>query len=166
MFALPQFAGIQAPAYCQYLPTPYMTPQMPGMLPNLQDTREKRTLSPTTVTSPTTINDKKRRRNESGDIGETGDSSDSAKEPTMLDLKTYMDAIMTRLNTTATKVDILSINDKITAQNLEFDQLKSHMQKHEDDLKKLQGIIDEGLASSLHRNFQAAAGVPVCRQQI
>ena len=40
----------------------------------------------------------------------------------MQGFKTYMDAIMARLNTTATKVDISSINDKIVAQNLEIEQ--------------------------------------------
>ena len=155
MFTLQQFASMQTPAYCQFLPNPYMTPQIPAMIPNAnQDTREKRFLSPTTLISPTAINDEKRRRNEGGDTDDNG--SDSTKEPTMLDLKTYMDALMARLNTTATKVDISAINDKITAQNVEIDQLKSRMQKHDEDIKKLQTIVDEGVAASLNRKLRSA----------
>ena len=132
-----------------------MTPQIP-ILPNINlDAREKRILSPTTITSPTAINEEKRRRDET-DIIADGDGGDSAREPTMLDLKTYMDAIMARLNTTATKVDVSAINDKITAQNIEIDQLKSRMQKHEDDLKKIQATVDEEVAASLQRKFQTA----------
>ena len=154
MFAPQQFAGMQTPAYCQFLPNPYMTPQIPTMIPNVhQDTREKRNLSPTTLTSPSAINDEKRQRNESGDID---DRIDSGKEPTMLDLKTTMDAIMARLSTTATKVDISTINDKITAQNVEIEQMKVRMQKHDEDLKKLQTIIDEGVAATLHGKLQTA----------
>ena len=74
----------------------------------------------------------------------------------MTDLKTAMDAILTRLNTTATKVDVATINDKITAQNCEIEQLKTKMQKHEDKMKKMQSIIDEGVAASLHRKLQTA----------
>ena len=154
MFAPQQYPGLQPQAYCQYLPAPFMPQQMTPLLPNnQQDVREKRNLSPTTPISPTAISEEKRRRNQSGD---DIDSDSVSKEPTMTDLKTYMDAIMARLNTTATKIDIASINDKITAQNLEIDQLKSRMQKHDEEMKKLQTTIDEGVAARLHRNLESA----------
>ena len=158
MFAPQQYPGIQAPPYCQYIPNPFMTPQMPTMLPNPpQDNREKRNWSPNTNTSPSTLNEEKRRRNESGDnVIPTSGNTNDLKEPTMLDLKTYMDAIMTRLNTTAAKIDITSINDKITAQNIEIDQLKVRVNKHEEVMKNLQATIDEGVAASLTRKLQSA----------
>ena len=160
MFAPQQYPGIPGPPYCQYIPNPFMTPQIPSMIPNMQqDTGEKRNWSPNTNTSPSTLNEEKRKRNESGDL-ENRESSgpDEKKEPTMTDLKTYMDAIMARLNTTATKIDISSLNDRISAQNIEIEQIKVKMQKHDDEMKNLQTIIDEEVAASLSRKLQTADG--------
>ena len=160
MFAPQQYPGLQGPIYGQYLPSPFIQPQMIPVLPNFQpDNREKRNLSPTTTVSPTINcnNEEKRRRNESGDIDDKVGDNAMYKEPTMTNLKTYMDAIMARLNTTATKIDVASINDRLTAQSVEFEQLRTRLQKQEGNIEKIQSQIDEGLAASLARK-QGTAG--------
>ena len=151
MFAPTQYPGMQQTGYCQFVPTPFVQTQIPQQIPPFQG--EKRNLSPNAVISPTLNIDDKRRRNEDPD-NDQNQLIDN--EPTMTDLKTAMDAILTRLNTTATKVDVATINDKITAQNCEIEQLKTKMQKHEEEMKKLQTIIDEGVAANLHRKLQTA----------
>ena len=95
-------------------------------------------------------------RNGSIELEDDNQERQTSKEPTMTDLKTAMDAILTRLNATATKVDVANINDKIAAQNVEIDQLKNKMVMQEDNLKKLQSLFDEGLAASLQRKLGSA----------
>ena len=160
MFAPTQYPGLQQPTgFCQFVPAPYL-PQVEPQIPNFQQIQgEKRVLSPNATTSPSTTNEDKRQRNVSEDIDEGLSAPESAPQPTMTDLKTAMDAILARLNTTATKVDIASINDKITAQNIEIDQLKTRMIKHEEDMKKLQSLVDEGVAGNLNRKPESAVGV-------
>ena len=137
------------------MPTSFI-PQVPTQIPTFQQVQgEKRILSPN-ATPPNKTQDDKRQRNGSTDMEEGLSTTESDQGPTMTDLKTAMDAILTRLNTTATKVDIASINDKIMAQNLEIDQLKTKMGKHEEDMKKLQSLFDESVAANLNRKPESA----------
>ena len=160
MFATAQYPGLQQPTgYCQFVPAPFLPTQVQPQIPTFQQ-GEKRLLSPNAIISPTATKEDKRLRNGSGEPEDKMSTSDSEQEPTMSDLKTAMDAILARLGTTATKVDIASINDKITAQNVEIDQIKTKMVKQEEDLKKLQSLFDGTVAANLNRKPETAEGEP------
>ena len=70
-------------------------------------------------------------------------------EVTMADLKVTLDGIMIRLASTATKADITQIEDKVTAQNMEIQQMKVKLNAQDDNLRKLQSTVDECVAANL-----------------
>ena len=71
------------------------------------------------------------------------------RDVTMADLKLTLDSITIRLATTATKADITQIDDKVTAQNMEFQQIKMKLTTQEDNIRKLQNTVDECVAANL-----------------
>ena len=80
---------------------------------------------------------------------EEGEMTAVTSDVTMADLKLTLDSIMIRLATTATKADIMQIDDKVTAQNMEIQQIKKTLTTHEVDIRKLQNTVDECVAANL-----------------
>ena len=154
MFAPSPFTGFQQTPYCQYLPQQGFLPQAP-QLPQLSQllqaayhTPGKRNLSSSSI--PTTTPEEKRQRNNNTVIeGEEGEMSTVTSEVTMADLKLTLDGITIRLASTATKADVTQIEDKVTMQNIEIQQLKTRMTTQDDNIRKLQSSIDECVAANL-----------------
>ena len=74
-----------------------------------------------------TPEEKRQRNNSTVMEGEEGEMSTVTWEVTMADLKLTLDGITIRLASMATKADITQIEDKVTAQNIEIQQLKTRM---------------------------------------
>ena len=103
------------------------------------DIRQKRLLSPTSDVD-LNLNDKRVKGNEkTTDFTETNEADPvldimadlPEKEPTLLDLKRYMDVILAQANgngkkieNLATKTDFQEVEDQMTAQGTEIDQLR------------------------------------------
>ena len=80
------------------------------------------------------------------------------KEPSLLELKRYMDTILTRVSDNgkkienlATKQDYQEIKDQLTAQGTEINQLRLEVTKLKKSVKDVEENIDSQLAQKLNR---------------
>ena len=154
MFAPSPFRGFQQAPYCEYLPQQVFLPQAPQLpqLPQLPQaayqTPGKRNLSSSSI--PTTTPDEKRQRSNNTLFEEDkGEMSAVTREVTMADLKLTLVGITIRLASTATKADITQIEDKVTPQNMEIQQMKMKLSTQDDNIRKLQSTVDDCVAANL-----------------
>ena len=99
-------------------------PQLPQLPQAAYQTPGKRNLSSSSI--PTTTPEEKRQRSNNSLVeDEEGEMTAVTNDVTMADLKLTLDSIMIRLATTATKADLTQIDDKVTAQNMEIQQIKN-----------------------------------------
>ena len=122
---------------------------------------KKRLLSPGNVNLVNTPDDK-RRRNDSLVIEEDEPAQplnmEPEQQPSLLDLKKSIDAIITSLNLTASKEDIKNLaskndiktlDDRLLAHDQEIGQLRDEIKTLKGNIDSLQSNVDSQLAASL-----------------
>ena len=136
---------------------------------------KKRVYSPNTVVSPTSApNQEKKTRKNSIEIDEINPSPvemepDPETMPqqdlTMADLKSWMNKISNQLSETvklenikdlASKADLDTINDRITAQGTEINQIRDELNKCQQDITQLRTQFDLTTAQELDRKQGSA----------
>ena len=121
---------------------------------------QKRLLSPESNTNPNT--EDKRRCNDSLEIDEIAPSQveNMEQEITLLDLKKLLDGVIVQLKDTAkaddllnlaSKQDIKEIDDRVTAQSQEINQLRTQMSTLQNNFNSLQSTVDGQLAANMAR---------------
>ena len=85
------------------------------------------------------------------------------KELTLIDIKRYMDTILTQVNANgqaiknlATKQDIIEINDQLTAHGTELDQLKVEVKSLKNSIKEIETNVDLQIAQKVNRMTETA----------
>ena len=128
------------------------------------DYRAKRLLSPgsTNVEIP---EDKRLKANDSNEVEEidTPHLNMDPEQKNEEDLKRYMDTILAlvdkngeALTHLATKQEITELNDQVTAQGTEIDQLKSEVKTLKKSIKDIEDNFDRHIAEKVNRTFQTA----------
>ena len=136
--------------------------------PTTPDLSRKRVLSPTTISPSNEQLNEKKFRKDSIEIDEIEPSQvemEKDDDLTMSDLKVWMSTILTQLSTTvkvedlkdlATQGDIQLLNDKITAQNTEIDQVRDDLKRCQEDINKIRSQFDRAVAEELDRKLKTA----------
>ena len=115
-------------------------------------------LSPESVSLPATSTPiEKRQRHNSKKACDINPLNLNKMETEPQDLQSWMAMISSQLKLTATKLDIQQMNDAITAQGQEINQIKDELKLHKKDLDDLRNSFDQSQARRLNRMYNTTS---------